>query len=57
MITPVKPLPLVTPETSVTVVLCGPMTVVDKRTVDRNGYSAVVCAYDEVKESKLNFKF
>ena len=38
----------------VTVVLCGPMTVVDKRTVDRNGYSAVVCAYDEVKESKLN---
>lgn len=38
----------------VTVVKCGPMTVVDKRTVDHNGYSAVVCAYEEVKEGKLN---
>ncbi len=38
----------------VTVVLCGPMTVVDRRTVDRNGYNAVVCAFEEIKESKLN---
>lgn len=38
----------------VTVVKCGPMTVVDKRTTDRNGYSAVVCAYEEIKEGKLN---
>ncbi len=38
----------------VTVVLCGPMTVVDKRTVENNGYSAVVCAFEEVKESKLS---
>ena len=38
----------------VTVVQCGPMTVVDLRTVDRNGYSAVVCAYEEIKEGKLN---
>ena len=38
----------------VTVVLCGPMTVVDKRTMERNGYSAVVCAFEEIKEGKLN---
>lgn len=38
----------------VTVVLCGPMTVVDKRTVEKNGYSAVVCSFEEVKEGKLN---
>ncbi len=38
----------------VTVVQCGPMTVVDLRTVDRNGYSAVVCAFEEIKEGKLN---
>jgi len=38
----------------VTVVLCGPMTVVDRRTVDRNGYNAVVCAFEEIKENKLN---
>lgn len=38
----------------VTVVQCGPMTVVDLRTVEHNGYSAVVCAYDEIKEGKLN---
>lgn len=38
----------------VTVVLCGPMTVVDKRTAERNGYSAVVCAFEEIKEGKLN---
>lgn len=38
----------------VTVVQCGPMTVVDLRTVERNGYSAVVCAFEEVKEGKLN---
>lgn len=38
----------------VTVVQCGPMTVVDRRTVDRNGYSAVVCAFEEIKEGKLN---
>ena len=38
----------------VTVVLCGPMTVVDKRTEERNGYSAVVCAFEEIKEGKLN---
>ena len=38
----------------VTVVQCGPMTVVDKRTVEHNGYSAVVCAYEEIKDSRLN---
>ena len=38
----------------VPVVACGPMTVVDKRTVDRNGYSAVVCAFEEIPERKLN---
>ena len=38
----------------VTVVQCGPMTVVDLRTVERNGYSAVVCAFEEIKEGKLN---
>ncbi len=38
----------------VTVVQCGPMTVVDLRTADRNGYSAVVCAFEEIKEGKLN---
>lgn len=38
----------------VTVVLCGPMTVVDTRTVEKNGYSAVVCAFEEIKEGKLN---
>ncbi|MBD5132614.1 MAG: 50S ribosomal protein L3 [Clostridiales bacterium] len=38
----------------VTVVLCGPMTVVDKRTVEKNGYSAAVCAFEEIKEGKLN---
>ena len=38
----------------VTVVQCGPMTVVDLRTVENNGYSAVVCAFEEVKEGKLN---
>jgi len=30
------------------------MTVVDTRTVENNGYSAVVCAYEEIKEGKLN---
>ena len=38
----------------VTVVACGPMTVVDKRTVDHIGYSAVVCAFEEIPERKLN---
>ncbi len=38
----------------VTVVQCGPMTVVDTRTVDKNGYNAVVCAFEEIKESRLN---
>lgn len=38
----------------VTVVQCGPMTVVDIRTPERNGYSAVVCAFEEIKEGKLN---
>lgn len=38
----------------VTVVQCGPMTVVGTRTVENNGYSAVVCAFEEIKESKLN---
>ncbi len=38
----------------VTVIQCGPMTVVDLRTVERNGYSAVVCAFEEIKEGKLN---
>lgn len=38
----------------VTVIQCGPMTVVGVRTKERNGYSAVVCAFDEIKEGKLN---
>ena len=38
----------------VTVVLCGPMTVVDKRTQEKNGYSAVVCAFGDIKESRVN---
>lgn len=38
----------------VTVVLCGPMTVVDRRTKEKNGYDAVVCSFEEVKEGRLN---
>ena len=38
----------------VTVVQCGPMTVVDTRTPERNGYSAVVCAFEEEKEGRRN---
>lgn len=38
----------------VTVLLCGPMTVVDTRTLERNGYGAVVCAFEDVKDSALN---
>lgn len=37
----------------VTVVEAGPMTVVQKKTIDRDGYEAVQVAYDEVKEAKL----
>jgi large subunit ribosomal protein L3 len=33
----------------VTVVLAGPMSVVQKKTVDRDGYDAVQCAFDEAR--------
>jgi len=38
----------------VTVVEAGPMTVVRKKTVERDGYSAVVVAYGEIKADRLN---
>lgn len=38
----------------VTVVQCGPMTVIGHRTVELNGYNATICAYGDVKESRLN---
>ncbi len=38
----------------VTVVQAGPCTVVQKKTVERDGYSAVQLGYEEVPERKLN---
>ncbi len=38
----------------VTVVEAGPMTVVRKKTVERDGYAALVTAFGAVKEDRLN---
>lgn len=38
----------------VTVVLAGPMTVVRKKTMEKDGYEALVCAFEDVPERKLN---
>lgn len=38
----------------VTVVEAGPMTVVRNKTVERDGYSAAVCAFEEKKENLVN---
>ncbi|MBR5145635.1 MAG: 50S ribosomal protein L3, partial [Clostridia bacterium] len=38
----------------VTVVEAGPCAVVQKKTVERDGYTAVQLGYKDVKESKLN---
>ena len=38
----------------VTVIEAGPMTVVRKKTTERDGYNAVVVAYEDVKESRIN---
>lgn len=38
----------------VTVVLAGPCTVTQKKTVERDGYSAIQLGFDEVPERKLN---
>lgn len=38
----------------VTVIEAGPMTVVRKKTVERDGYSAVVVAFEDIKEKELN---
>lgn len=38
----------------VTVIDCGPVTVVQKKTEETDSYVAVKVAYDEVKENKLN---
>ncbi|MCL2675481.1 MAG: 50S ribosomal protein L3 [Firmicutes bacterium] len=38
----------------VTVVQAGPMTVVRKKTEERDGYKALVCAFEDVREKKLN---
>jgi len=38
----------------VTVVEAGPMTVVRKKTIERDGYSAVVVAFGEVKADRVN---
>lgn len=38
----------------VTVVLAGPCTVVQKKTVDTDGYEAVQVGYGEVKDNKVN---
>ena len=40
--------------TPVTVILAGPCTVVQKKTVDKDGYNAVVVAYGETKEKSKN---
>ncbi len=38
----------------VTVILAGPCKVVQKKTVERDGYSAIQLGFEEVKESSLN---
>ncbi len=38
----------------VTVIDCGPLTVVQKKTTELDAYEAVKVGYDEVKENKLN---
>lgn len=38
----------------VTVIDCGPLTVVQKKTVETDGYNAIQVAYDEVRENLLN---
>lgn len=38
----------------VTVIMAGPCTVVQKKTVETDGYSAVQVGYGEVKEKKVN---
>ena len=38
----------------VTVIEAGPMTVLRKKTAERDGYSAVVVAYEDVKEERVN---
>ena len=38
----------------VTVVEAGPCTVVQKKTVAKEGYNSVVVAFDETKESRVN---
>ncbi len=40
--------------TPVTVILAGPCTVVQKKTVDKDGYEAVVVAFGETKENLKN---
>ena len=38
----------------VTVILAGPCTVVQKKTVETDGYDAIQVGYGEVKEKALN---
>ena len=38
----------------VTVIDCGPLTVVQKKTVETDGYNAIQVAYDEIRENLLN---
>lgn len=38
----------------VTVVEAGPMTVVRKKTAERDGYAAVVTAFEDIKENRVN---
>ncbi|MDR2201453.1 MAG: 50S ribosomal protein L3 [Clostridiales bacterium] len=38
----------------VTVIAAGPMTVVRKKTVERDGYCALQVAFEEIREDKLN---
>jgi len=40
--------------TPVTVVLAGPCTIVQRKTVDKDGYDAVVVAFEEAKEKSKN---
>ena len=39
----------------VTVVEAGPMTVVQKKTTEVDGYNAVVCAFDKQRQSLAKF--
>ncbi len=38
----------------VTLVQAGPMTVLRKKTEERDGYKALVCAYEDISDKKLN---